>query len=91
MNAHATNDADMSTIASSATRRTERLARDEFYRRYDESGSHVQLIDGQVYQMSPAGPRHRSAVTRLRSLLERQLSADDFTVHQEAAIELGTN
>lgn len=66
----------------------EQLTRDEYYRRYQESGAHVELIEGRVYQMSPAGARHASLVYQLRRLLEGPLDPDTHLVFQERTLVL---
>lgn len=70
---------------------TLRMSREEYYRRYNESAEHVELIEGQVYQMTPAGPRHVTVVSRLRRALEKQLDDAQHVLRQESQIVLPGN
>lgn len=62
------------------------------YARMRESGilaedDRVELLDGEVYQMSPIGPRHIVIVNRLNKLLVRQVG-DDAVVSIQNPVQL---
>ena len=78
----------MLTTEPTSTKRSWYMSREEYYRRYSESDKHVELIEGQVYQMTPAGPRHVTAVSRLRRTLEKQIDEYQFVLRQESQIVL---
>ncbi|MCC6627605.1 MAG: Uma2 family endonuclease [Chloroflexi bacterium] len=51
-------------------------------------GVHVELIEGQIVEMSPNGPRHTGLTNRGRKALERAFPADRYTVRPEAPLAL---
>ena len=63
------------------------------YERLAESGTFddqpVELIGGQVVEMSPKGPRHAAVTNRVRKVLERAFPAARFTVRPEQPLALG--
>ncbi|MHB8646898.1 MAG: Uma2 family endonuclease [Thermomicrobiales bacterium] len=69
------------TIAQTATAITRRRFTVAEYQRMGEAGifvegDRVELIEGEIYQMSPIGVRHARCVTRLTRILSRQAGPD---------------
>ncbi len=83
---------DRGCIAMSAPLRTHNFTVDEYHRMAEAGVFHeddrVELIDGQVVQMTPVGPRHAGCVNRLTSLLS-QLGGGGATVSVQNPVILG--
>ena len=83
---------DRGGIAMSTPLRTHNFTVDE-YHRMGEAGvfredDRVELIDGQVVEMTPIGPRHAVCVDRLNSRLSR-LVGDGAIVRVQSPVVLG--
>lgn len=63
------------------------MSYEAYCRKYNESGRHVELIEGQVFAMSATGPRHATTVGRLRRIIEGQLTGD-LHIREEKPIAL---
>lgn len=83
-------DRALSNPASAEPKASERLSRQAYHRRYDESGEHVELIEGRLYRMTPSSPQHASAVNRLARRLMRQVDEAAMIVRTEQPLHLGS-
>lgn len=55
---------------------------------YIDADARVELIDGEVVEMSPIGSRHNSVVDRLARLFFDRLSAQDAVIRVQGSIRL---
>lgn len=72
--------------------RPRRFTVDEFQRMGEAGiiapGERVELIDGEVYEMTPVGPRHVWSVIYLNKYLVK-LAGDDFFVSPQSGVTIG--
>ena len=83
---------DRGGIAMSTPLRTHNFTVDEYHRMAEAGVFHeddrVELIDGQVVEMTPIGPRHAVCVDRLNGRLSR-LVGDSAIVRVQSPVVLG--
>ena len=83
---------DRGGIAMSTPLRTHNFTVDEYHRMAEAGVFHeddrVELIDGQVVEMTPIGPRHAVCVDRLNGWLSR-LVGDSAIVRVQSPVVLG--
>jgi len=83
---------DRGGIAMSTPLRTHNFTVDEYHRMAEAGVFHeddrVELIDGQVVEMTPIGPRHAGCVNRLNGLLSR-LGGGGVTLSIQNPVLLG--
>jgi Uma2 family endonuclease len=80
------------SVAMEEGPRRHRITADEFYRMAEVGlfapDARVELIDGEIIEMPPIGPRHHAAVARLNKLLVFAVG-DRAIVHCQGSVQLG--
>ena len=79
----------MSSTPSPGPKATAPISRERYHRQYDESGEHVERIEGRVYPMTPSSPQHASVVNRLARRIARQIDDQRIIVRTEQPLQLG--
>lgn len=79
----------MSSTPSPRPQATAPISRERYHRQYDESGEHVERIEGRVYTMTPSSPQHASVVNRLARRMARRINDQHVIIRTEQPLQLG--